>query len=214
MVTAMHKCTVLRWETALQRDLNLLLGAANYWKPWAIETSLLLYSGCCSHTRRHLPSAGLSLPRSQPWAGLGTRSLGSRAGWHHPTAQPLRPQPWQPIPAASQLSRSNTAFGLEGWGLHKFCLTTHSTQDQQFLKTKLSLCGCTILKTRLEVLPDLLPLPPQSTTLQSLLSEAAHKFWSDLASQNLMNMKVKTCFGTQTSLSGKWKDCQDFSKKL
>lgn len=111
--------------------------------------------------------------------------------WHHPAAQPRQPLQRAAllgIPAPSKLTKRNIGFDLEGWGLYKFCLTTNSTQDGQFLKTKLSLCGCTILKTRLEVLPDVPPLTPQSTTLLTVLYGAAHKFWSDLASQNLTNM--------------------------
>lgn len=124
-------------------------------------------------------------------------------GWHRPAAQPLQPLGlshdshfreqlcstalW--ISAPSGLKKRNIGFNLEVWGLYKFCLTTNSTQDQQFLKTKLSLCGCTILTTKLQVLPDLPPLIPRSTTLiiKCLLSEAAQQCWSDLASQ--------TCFG-------------------
>lgn len=112
MVMAMDNCMVLRWETALQCDLNLFLGSANYWKTRDIGTSVIvhevLYSGYSTHTQRHLPSAG----QSKPWEGLVTRSLLAWEGraWmapSHSSATPApRPQPWQPPQGAALQHRS------------------------------------------------------------------------------------------------------------
>lgn len=68
----MRNCPAMR-SAPLPWSCKLLEALSHRNKSFIVHE--VLYSGYSTHIQRHLTSAGLSMPRSQPWEGLVTRSL-------------------------------------------------------------------------------------------------------------------------------------------
>lgn len=202
MVTATDNCMVLRWETALQCDLNLLFGAANYWKPWAIGTSLLLYMKCCILATLLTPK-GISLQLACPcqgaslgkgWLHAVCSSGKAGCGWHHPTAQPR-----QPVQGAALQHRSVNSCSFQT-DKQEYCISSGGMGPAQVLSDYKQHSWSAVSKGKTEFVwlhsPKNQTWSPSWSSSSNTsehssltpLSEAAHQFWSDLASQNLRNM--------------------------
>lgn len=172
----------------------------------------VLYSGYSTHIPRHLTSAGLSMPRSQPWEGLVTLSLLTWEGRpcmapSHSSATPApQPQPWQPLQGAALQHHSVNTCSFQT-DTQEYWIWSGGMGPTQVLSDYKHHSWSAVSKDKIEFVwlhdPKNQTWSPSwssssvpwSTTLLTPLSEAAHQFSSDLASQNLTNIWVKTCFG-------------------
>lgn len=146
-----------------------------------------------------------------------------RAGYTQPGKQGWMAPPHSSATPAPAMTADTCCFPAEQ---EQYCIWSGGMGPTQVLSDYTQHSGSAVSKDKTEFV--WLHYPKDQTRSPSWSSSSAtsehnssispfwssSKFWSDLASQNLMNVKVKTCFGTQTSLSSKWKDSQDFSKKL